>query len=97
MVGWTNPSLCWGNYRKDGADDKSAAVGHFGNLFGYENAVKSIITDGFQAQGHFLKTCRGAYSSKMAALSHFALEPTWKNVSAYKLRGVKAAAARKDW
>lgn len=95
--GWFNPSLYWGNYKKDGEFGKSDGVGGFGNLFGYENACKSIITDNFCAQGHFLKTSRDAYSAKMDALSFYATEPTWKRVTAYKLKGVKAAAVRKDW
>ena len=76
---------------------KESGVGHFGNLLGYEHAVKSVITDSFTGNGHFIKTCRGAYSEKMASLSYYAVEPTMKKVTAYKMRGVKAAAARKDW
>jgi len=95
--GWFNPSLYWGNYKKKEDDGKESGVGHFGNLLGYEHAVKSVITDSFTGNGHFIKTCRGAYSEKIASLSYYAVEPTMKKVTAYKMRGVKAAAARKDW
>ncbi|CAB9527349.1 Aldehyde dehydrogenase family [Seminavis robusta] len=97
---WFNPGMYWGNYKFDDDDEECEAkgVGHFGNLMGYhESAVKSVITDCFTGNGHWIKTCRGAYAEKIASLSHYALEPSWKKVSAYKYKGVRAAAARKDW
>ena len=108
-VGWNNPALYWGSYKKNVPQDEASikdnayfghferGAGHFGNLFGYKDACKSIITDTFTGKGHFIKTCRGAYNGKIAALSNYAVDPTWKKLSAYKLKGVRAAAARKDW
>ena len=95
--GWFNPSLYWGNYNVDDENSRAKGVGHFGNLMGYQSAVKSVITDTFCGSGHWIKTCRDAYAEKIAALSHYALEPSMKKVSAYKYKGVRAAAARKDW
>lgn len=97
LFGWFNPSLYWGGYKENKEDGIERNVGHFGNLFGYENGMKSIITDTFCGSGHFIKTCRGAYAEKMSSLSYYALEPTMKKVTALKLKGVRAAAARRDW
>jgi acyl-CoA reductase-like NAD-dependent aldehyde dehydrogenase len=78
-----SPYLTWGG-NEEGKEFVSG-IGNFGNAYCFENIEKSILIDGFTSMGHMLITNKKAFEHTAKNMAHFAMAPTWMNMT--KLMG----------
>jgi hypothetical protein len=78
-----NPYLTWGGNE----EGKTFVSGHgnFGNLLDFENVEKSIIFVNFMSVGHMMNTNKSAFDALSKNMAHYAMAPTWMNLT--KLMG----------
>ena len=74
-----SPYLTWGG-NEEGKEFVSG-VGNFGNLYCFENIEKSILSDKFMSPGHMLVTNKKAFDHLATNMAHFAMAPSWRNLT----------------
>ena len=92
---FSNPYLTWG-----GNEDNDVLVsghGNFGNLFGYENVEKSIVTSAFMSPGHMLLTNKSAFLSMSKEATKYAISPSWKKIGCMTTAVMAGKFKRKDF
>jgi acyl-CoA reductase-like NAD-dependent aldehyde dehydrogenase len=90
-----SPYLTWG-----GNEEGKAFVsghGNFGNLLNYENVEKSIIEAGFTSAGHMINTNKSVMDTLSRNMAHFALAPTWMNLTRMMAGAVTGGFRHKDF
>ena len=90
-----SPYLTWGNNE----EGKTFVSGHgnFGNLLCYENVEKSIIEADFMSAGHMLNTNKSVNDTLSKNMAHFALAPTWMNMTRLMAGTVTGSFKHKDF
>lgn len=72
---WINPALTWGG-NEEGRELVSGR-GNFGNLFGYEDVEKSIVTSAFMSPGHFIADSKQGWLDLSERYARYTISPTW--------------------
>ena len=90
-----SPYLTWGGNE----EGKTFVSGHgnFGNLLCYENVEKSIIEANFTSAGHMLNTNKSVMDTLSRNMAHFALAPTWMNMTKLTAGAVIGGFKHKDF
>ena len=91
-VVWTNPYLIWGG-NEEGREFVSGR-GDFGNLLGYENTEKSIVTSGFTSPGHLLMTSKRGWLDVSTRFARYAIRPTWPRLFTLAFAATRARFRR---
>ncbi len=90
-----NPYLTWGG-NEEGKTFVSG-LGHFGNLLNYENVEKSIIEANFISPGHMMNTNRADMNAMSRNMAHYAVSPTWMNLTRLMAGAVAGRFRHKDF
>jgi acyl-CoA reductase-like NAD-dependent aldehyde dehydrogenase len=90
-----SPYLTWGGNE----EGKTFVSGHgnFGNLLCYENIEKSIIFANFASAGHMMNTNKSAFETLSKNMAHYALAPTWMNLTKLMAGTVAGHLKHKDF
>jgi acyl-CoA reductase-like NAD-dependent aldehyde dehydrogenase len=90
-----SPYLTWGGNE----EGKTFVSGHgnFGNLLCYENVEKSIIEANFTSAGHMLNTNKSVNDTLSRNMAHYALAPTWMNLTKLMAGAVTGSFKHKDF
>jgi hypothetical protein len=90
-----SPFLTWGGNE----EGKTFVSGHgnFGNLLNYENVEKSIIEASFMSAGHMMNTNKSVFDTLSRNMTHFALAPTWMNITKLMAGAVTGSFRHKDF
>ncbi len=90
-----SPYLTWGGHE----EGKTFVSGHgnFGNLLNYENIEKSIIEASFMSAGHMMNTNKSVNDTLSRNMAHFALAPTWMNLTKLMAGAVTGSFKHKDF
>jgi hypothetical protein len=90
-----SPYLTWGG-NEEGREFVSGH-GNFGNLLGFENVEKSVITDSFTSAGHMMNTNKAGFDAFAEAYSRYAVDPTWINLTRLMGGAIAGGLRRKDF
>jgi hypothetical protein len=90
-----SPYLIWGG-NEEGKTFVSG-LGNFGNLLNYENVEKSIIEANFTSAGHMMNTNKAANDALSRNMAHFAMAPTWMNLTRLMAGAVTGSFRHKDF
>jgi hypothetical protein len=92
---WLNPYLTWGGNE----EGKTFVSGHgnFGNVLCYENVEKSVIFANFMSAGHMMNTNKSVNDTLSKNIAHYALAPTWMNLTKLMAGAVAGNFKRKDF
>jgi hypothetical protein len=74
-----------------------SGLGNFGNPLCYENVEKSIIEASFMSAGHMMNTNKSAFDTLSRNMTHFALAPTWMNLTRMMAGAVTGSFKHKDF
>jgi acyl-CoA reductase-like NAD-dependent aldehyde dehydrogenase len=90
-----SPYLTWGGNE----EGKTFVSGHgnFGNLLCYENIEKSIIHANFMSAGHMINTNKSVFDTLSKNMAHYALAPTWMNLTKLMAGAVAGNFKGKDF
>ena len=90
-----SPYLTWGGNE----EGKTFVSGHgnFGNLLCYENVEKSIIEANFMSAGHMINTNKSVMDTLSRNMAHYALAPTWMNLTRLMAGAVTGSFRHKDF
>ena len=90
-----SPYLTWGGNE----EGKTFVSGHgnFGNLLCYENIEKSIIHANFISAGHMINTNKSVFDTLSKNMAHYALAPTWMNLTKLMAGAVAGNFKGKDF
>jgi len=84
-----NPYLTWGGNEED-KDEITSGRGHFGNVLCYENVEKSIM-------GHMMNTNKAAIDGLSKGMAHYALNPSWMNLTKLTVNALSGKCKSKDF
>jgi len=92
---FTSPYLIWG-----GHDDEGTLIsgrGHFGNVYGFENADKSILEDAFVSPGQVKYTSKEAIHGLFTSLTNYSVWDSWWNLIRFAVTAIAGTLKSKDW
>jgi hypothetical protein len=90
-----SPYLTWGG-NEEGKTFVSGQ-GNFGNLLCYENIEKSIIFANFTSAGHMMNTNKSVNDTLSKNMAHYAMAPTWMNLTKLMAGAVAGSFKHKDF
>lgn len=90
-----SPYLTWGG-NEEGHEFVSGH-GNFGNVLGYDNVEKSILTMGFTSPGHMMNTNKAGFEAFSEAYARYSLNPSWTNLARLMGDAALGGLRRKDF
>ncbi len=87
--------LTWGGCNET-REDFVSGVGNFGNAHNYENVVKSVLIDDFNAQG-MLMTNKGMMEHLFTNSAYFAIDNSWRHFAKMAGQMVVDGFKKKDF
>ena len=96
---FSSQCTAWGVNEKEhfGKKELVSGNGNFGNLFGFENAQKTIIEDAFVSPLQMKFLNKQAIADTIPAMAQYVVMPTWYNLFRFFYYAVPGSLKGKDW